>query len=96
MSIPSDLRSRVLQLAQSDRAALAHDLLVGLELDGIEPDPDYEESWRVEIEDRLRSIEEGRARLLTREEVEARLRATVYRVRQNRAASGDPPGRVGE
>jgi len=74
LSIPSDLRDRALDLSPNDRAELAHQLLQSLDPEGAERDPGYEDAWAAELETRMREVEEGRANLLTWEEVKERLR----------------------
>ena len=77
MSVPSDLRERVLGLPQSDRAELAHDFLLSLEPEGIERDPDHETAWAAEIEERLRKFESGESKAVPADEVMDRLRRIV-------------------
>jgi putative addiction module component (TIGR02574 family) len=84
MSIPNELLTKALELDRQDREELVRDLILSLEPDGPERDPDYEASWAAEIERRLREIDEGRATLLSWEEVQARLRETIARAREAR------------
>jgi putative addiction module component (TIGR02574 family) len=65
------LRSDALSLPESERAELAHDLLVSL--DG-PPDPDAAEAWEAEILRRLDQIDEGTAKLVDRAEFMRRIR----------------------
>jgi putative addiction module component (TIGR02574 family) len=65
------LRSDALSLPESERAELAHDLLVSL--DG-PPDPDAVEAWEAEILRRLDQIDEGTAKLVDRAEFMRRIR----------------------
>jgi putative addiction module component (TIGR02574 family) len=90
MSVLNDLRPRALELSRADRAALARDLLLSLETEDAERDPDYEASLAAEIEDRARAVEEGRVTLLSREEFEARIRGSLVKGRQQQ-----PPAEVG-
>jgi len=69
MSIPRDLRAKALELSGPEREELAHALLRSLEPEGSERSPGYEKAWASEIERRLRDIDEGRAKLLTWQEV---------------------------
>ena len=73
MAIPEDLLDRVFELDRNDRVELVKRLLIYLEDEGPERDPDWEESWAAEIERRMKAVEEGRSKLLTWEEVRARL-----------------------
>ncbi|HEX5443445.1 MAG TPA: addiction module protein [Pirellulales bacterium] len=57
MSIANDLLHQVLALPQQERAAMAHQILLSLELDDF--DEDAEAAWAAEIEARLDSIERG-------------------------------------
>jgi putative addiction module component (TIGR02574 family) len=83
MSIPTDLLERALGLQESERAELAHHLLLSLEPDVDGPDPDHQAAWAAEIEARLRDVEQGRATLIPWEEVKARLRQPLARDRQS-------------
>lgn len=59
-----------LALSREDRDRLVEALLRSLE-----PDEEWEKAWAVEIERRLKEIDEGRAKLIPHEEVFAELRA---------------------
>ncbi len=74
MAIPNDLLERVMALDASARAELLCQLLLSLEPEGMEPDEEYEESWKAEIEARRKAVAEGRTRLIPWEEVKERLR----------------------
>ncbi len=77
MSMPSELLSQLLDLPVADRAEIACRLLLSLEPEGPERDPDWEESWKAEIEARLLAIDEGRTTLIPWEEVRDRLRQSL-------------------
>ena len=66
------LLEEVLELPREDRAALANDVLASLD----EPTEDVEAAWAVEIERRVRDVEEGNVKLIPSEDVfrDARLR----------------------
>jgi putative addiction module component (TIGR02574 family) len=57
MSSPMDIFSLALQLPESDRALLAHQLILSLETDPF--DGDVETAWQQEIGKRLRNIAAG-------------------------------------
>lgn len=59
------LRAQISTLPASERAALARDIIVGL--DGA-PDDCVEDAWDEEIMRRIAQVETGQAHLLTREE----------------------------
>jgi len=87
MSVPADLIARVLELEPNERAELAHVLLTSLDTEEPIPPAEWKTAWAAEIERRIQEIDEGRAVLVPREEVEARLRATLERVRDERSAA---------
>ncbi len=68
------LRTKALDLPESERAELARDLLESL--DGA-PDPDAAEAWEVEILRRLDQVDNGTAKLVDREEMRRRMRARM-------------------
>ena len=68
------LRSEVLRLSESDRAQLAHDLMVSLDEPG---DPDAADAWDQEILRRLGQIDAGTATLIDRDELRQRMRARL-------------------
>jgi len=70
------VRSDALNLPESERAELAHDLMASL--DG-PAEPDAENAWDVEILRRLAEIDSGTAELIDREEFRRRLRAGMSR-----------------
>ena len=85
MGVPSDLLTRALELPVPDRVELANDLFESLEPGGLEQDAGYEESWNAEIEARSRALAEGRTSLLSRDEVESRMRQAVAEARDSRS-----------
>lgn len=70
------IRSEALDLPESERAELAHNLVASL--DG-PPEPDVEKAWDTEILRRLAEIDSGTANLIDREEFSRRLRARMGR-----------------
>jgi len=66
------LWAKALSLPESDRAALAHDLMASL--DG-PADTGVAKAWDAEILRRLAEIDAGTARLIDREEFSRRMRA---------------------
>ena len=70
------LRSEALNLSETERAELAHDLVVSL--DG-PPDADVEKAWDTEILHRLSEIDAGTANLIDRKELHRRMRARMNR-----------------
>jgi len=70
----SALRSEILRLSESERAELAHDLMLSLD----EPaEPDAADAWDKEILRRLGQVEAGTATLIDREEFRRRMRARI-------------------
>ena len=70
------LRREALQLAETERAELAHDLVASL--DG--PfDADTAQDWDAELSRRLNEIDLGTATLIDREEFSRRLRERLNR-----------------
>ena len=68
------LRAEVLTLSDSERAALAYDLVKSLD----EPaDSDVEAAWDTEIARRLRAIDSGTAKLIDRDELERRFKVRL-------------------
>ena len=70
------VRSDALSLTESERAELAHNLVVSL--DGA-ADSDAENAWDAEILRRLAEIDAGTAALIDREEFRRRMRARMSR-----------------
>ena len=71
------LRTEALDLSESERAELAHELITSL--DG-PADPDVEKVWSAEISKRLDAIEQGTATTQSGDDV---LRAIARRIRKN-------------
>jgi putative addiction module component (TIGR02574 family) len=71
------LRTEALDLSESERAELAHELITSL--DG-PADPDVENAWSAEISKRLNAIENGTATTMSGDEV---LRAMARRIRKD-------------
>ena len=65
------LRSKALELSETDRAELAHDLVASL--DG-KPDLDVADQWEAEIIRRLKQIDDGTAKFVDRAELKRRMR----------------------
>ena len=68
------LRSQILALSESERAALARELIMSL--DG-PADDSVEEAWNDEIVRRVSRVKSGKATLLSREEFRARVGAEL-------------------
>lgn len=68
------VRSEALNLSESERAELAHNLVASL--DG-PLEPDVERAWDAEILRRLAEIDSGTADLIDREEFGRRMRARM-------------------
>jgi len=68
---------RALGLPEHERAELASALVATL--DG-PPDPDAEGLWEAEILRRLETIDRGDAKLLTPDEVRARIRSRLHKI----------------
>lgn len=67
----SELKKKASQLPEEERAELALSLIESL--DG-SADPDVEVAWQLEIERRVRQVEQGDVELIPAEEVFARVR----------------------
>lgn len=68
------LKTEILGLSESERAELAHDLMLSLD----EPaEPDAADSWDKEILRRLGQVEAGTATLIDREEFRRRMRSRI-------------------
>jgi putative addiction module component (TIGR02574 family) len=72
----TDLRATALQLPESERAELAHDLVASL--DGV-ADVDALDQWDAELLRRLAEVESGSVALLDREQFRERIRARLTR-----------------
>lgn len=70
------IRAEALNLSESERAELAHNLVTSL--DG-PADSDVEKAWDAEILRRLAEIDSGTANLIDREEFRHRMRARMSR-----------------
>ncbi|MCB1677398.1 MAG: addiction module protein [Halioglobus sp.] len=70
------LRSQISTLSQSERAALAHELIMSL--DG-PSDDSVEQAWNDEIVRRVSKVKSGNATLLSREEFRSKMRARLGR-----------------
>ena len=70
------VRFEALNLSESERAELAHNLVASL--DG-PSEPDVEKAWDAEILRRLAEIDSGTANLIDREEFSRRMRARMTR-----------------
>lgn len=68
------LRSQISTLSQSERAALAHELIMSL--DGPNNDS-VEQAWNDEIVRRAAKVKSGNATLLSREEFRSKMRARL-------------------
>jgi len=67
----NQVRSKALELTESERAELAHDLVASL--DGA-PDPGAADEWDAEIVRRLQRVEDGSANFVDRTELQRRMR----------------------
>jgi putative addiction module component (TIGR02574 family) len=65
------LRTQISTLSKSERAALAHEIIAGL--DGVR-DGAVEQAWDDEIMRRMAQVESGQAELLAREEFRQQMR----------------------
>ena len=68
------LRSQISALSESERAALARELIMSL--DGPRDDS-VEQAWRDEIVRRVSNVKSGKATLLSREEFRSKMRARL-------------------
>ena len=67
----NQIRSKALELTESERAELAHDLVASL--DGT-PDSVAADEWDAEIIRRLQRVEDGSAKSVDRTELQRRMR----------------------
>lgn len=67
----NQLRSKALELTESERAELAHDLVASL--DGT-PDSGAADEWDAEIVLRLQQVQDGTAKSVDRTELQRRMR----------------------
>ncbi len=70
------LRSQISTLSESERAALARELIMSL--DGPHDDS-VEQAWNDEIIRRVSKVKSGKAKLLSREEFRTKMRAKIGR-----------------
>lgn len=68
------LRSQISTLSESERAALARELIMSL--DGPR-DESVEQAWNDEISRRVSKVKSGQATLLSREEFRSKMRARL-------------------
>ncbi|AXS81608.1 MULTISPECIES: addiction module protein [Marinobacter] len=68
------LRSQISTLSESERAALARELIMSL--DGPRDDA-VEQAWNDEIARRVSKVQSGKATLLSREEFRSKMRARL-------------------
>lgn len=68
------LRSQISTLSESERAALARELIMSL--DGPRDDS-VEQAWNEEISRRVSKVKNGEATLLSREEFQSKMRARL-------------------
>ncbi|OJY97219.1 MAG: hypothetical protein BGP25_12205 [Lysobacterales bacterium 63-13] len=68
------LRTQILTLSKSERAALAREIIA--DLDGARDDT-VEQAWDDEILRRMAQVETGQAELLTRDELRQRVRSRM-------------------
>jgi putative addiction module component (TIGR02574 family) len=76
MSIPNDLRERIMQLAPEDREMLMYDIQ-----ESLKPDEGWWEAWAEEIEERTRRYEAGETQAIPAEVVLERIRKRIGRER---------------
>ena len=72
----NQLRSQISTLSESERAALARELIMSL--DGPRDDSDsVEQAWHDEIIRRVAKVKSGKATLLSRDEFRTKMRARI-------------------
>ena len=70
------LRSQITSLSESERAALARELIMSL--DGPRDDSvEHAQAWDDEIARRVSNVKSGKATLLSRNEFQAKMRARI-------------------
>lgn len=79
MAIPQKLVTELLELPEAERGALAALLLHSLEPDDRDEvaGKEWEEIWAVEIDRRLREVDEGRVELIDGDQVDAEVRTML-------------------
>lgn len=82
MTRTDDLMTELLGLPVRERAKIARALLESL--DAGAPDPDAEEAWAEELARRVRSIEDGTAKLHSWDEVRERVQSRLREIRDSR------------
>ena len=75
MAIRPELRDEILTLSSEDRHDLADEIYESLVDEPV--DPEWEQAWSREIEQRVEDIVAGRAELIDADEVHAELRAEL-------------------
>jgi putative addiction module component (TIGR02574 family) len=70
----NQLRTQISTLSKQERAALAHEIIAGL--DGVRDDA-VEQAWDDEIMRRMAQVESGQAELLTRDEFRQQMRSRI-------------------
>jgi hypothetical protein len=81
MSVANEILNRALELPDTERAAIAHRLLLSLEPEDF--DPDSESAWVEEIDSRLERIDRG-------EYSASDGRDAVARIRQSLSGGAEP------
>lgn len=79
------LRDEALELPMRLRAKLAHDLLLSLEDEPFDSPEEVEKTWTAEIDRRIQDLKEGRVKLIPAEQALRDVRASLKRVRSQRA-----------
>ena len=79
------VREEALELPTKARAKLAHDLLLSLEEEPFDPPEEVEKAWAAEVERRVQDVKEGRVKLIPAAEALRDVRASLKRVRAQRA-----------
>ncbi len=72
--ILNHLRTQISTLSKPERAALAHEIIAGL--NGVRDDA-VEQAWDDEITRRMAQVESGQAELLTRDEFRQKMRSRI-------------------
>jgi putative addiction module component (TIGR02574 family) len=74
MSIPADLRDRVMRLDPDDRELLMYEIS-----ESLKPDEGWWEAWAEEINERTRRFESGETQAIPAEQVMAQIRERLRR-----------------
>jgi putative addiction module component (TIGR02574 family) len=80
MAIRPELRDEVLTLSREDRHDLADEIYESLVDEPL--DPEWEQAWSRELEQRVEDIAAGRVELVDADAVHAELRAELRNTRQ--------------